>query len=97
MKLEKGSSAFGIVITDTKGVLIIMEGGKLGVMDSPLEAELEALAKAVYLVEKRGESRVLFVSDCKGVITATIKRESWMNRAGITLKNIEETIRKHNN
>lgn len=77
--------------------MITCEGGRLGVLDSPLEAELEAIAKGVSMVHRRGEPRVLFLSDCKKAITVIKREESLENRSGYTLEEIQRVLRKHKN
>lgn len=79
---DKGSSAYGVVITDANGKLLSCAYGSLGIMESSFEAEIEAIAKGVSTVEKMRRTRVIFLSDCKEAVLAIKKKEILENRSG---------------
>lgn len=93
--IDKGRSTYGMVISDGKGSLLTYEYGQSGVMDSPLEAKLEAIAKGVNKAEGRGHPRVLFLSDCKEAV-GLIKKEGFIrNLGGLTLDRIKRAMWNH--
>lgn len=59
-------------------------------MESPFEAEIEAIDKGVSKVEEMGGSRVLFLSDYKEAIITINGAETLENRSGFTVERIRK-------
>lgn len=95
--IEKGASAYGAVVSDANSCLIMNDSGYLGIMDSPLEAEIEAIAMGVRMMDIKAKLRVLFLTDCKEAISVIKGEETLANQSGYTLEKIQQVRKKYKN
>lgn len=92
--LGTGKTSAGTVISDKEGIVLDYKHKEIGILETPLEAELRAILFGIHRAKERKKGRIILVSDCLEAVSTIKDEEVIWNRGGHTLNQIMTELSK---